>query len=49
VKPLRQANVNEIDVEKYKDHIKTTFEQVLDALGIEFHEIMGFTKIDAFY
>lgn len=49
VKPLRQANINEIDVEKYKDHIKTTFEQVLDALGIEFHEIMGFTKIDAFY
>ncbi len=49
VKPLRQANINEIDVEKYKDHIKTTFEQVLDALGIGFHEIMGFTKIDAFY
>jgi DNA polymerase I len=49
VKPLRQANVSEIDVEKYKDHIRATFEQVLDALGIEFHEIMGFTKIDAFY
>jgi DNA polymerase I len=49
VKPLRQANVNEIDADKYKDHIKATFEQVLDALGIEFHEIMGFTKIDAFY
>jgi DNA polymerase I len=49
VKPVRQANVNEIDIDKYKDHIKATFEQVLDALGIEFHEIMGFTKIDAFY
>ena len=49
VKPLKQANVHEIDVDKYKDHIKATFEQVLDALGIEFHEIMGFTKIDAFY
>nr|MDO8135706.1 DNA-directed DNA polymerase I [Candidatus Njordarchaeum guaymaensis] len=49
VKPVKQASVNEIDVEKYKDHIKTTFEQVLDALGIEFHEIMGFSKLDAFY
>jgi DNA polymerase I len=49
VKPLKQTNINEIDVDKYKDHIKATFEQVLDALGIEFHEIMGFTKIDAFY
>nr|MDO8099303.1 DNA-directed DNA polymerase I [Candidatus Njordarchaeota archaeon] len=49
VKPAKQASVNEIDVEKYKDHIKTTFEQVLDALGIEFHEIMGFSKLDAFY
>jgi DNA polymerase I len=49
VKPVKQASVNEIDVDKYKDHIKTTFEQVLDALGIEFHEIMGFSKLDAFY
>jgi DNA polymerase I len=48
VKPVKQANVNEVDIDKYKDHIKTTFEQVLDALGIEFHEIMGFSKLDAF-
>jgi DNA polymerase I len=48
VKPVKQATVNEVDVEKYKDHIKTTFEQVLDALGIEFHEIMGFSRLDAF-
>ena len=49
VRPIRQANVNEIDVEKYKDQLKSTFEQVLDALGIEFHEIMGYARLDAFY
>ena len=37
------------DVEKYKDQLKSTFEQVLDALGSEFHEIMGYAKLDAFY
>ncbi|WXG45442.1 MAG: DNA-directed DNA polymerase I [Candidatus Atabeyarchaeum deiterrae] len=49
VRPVKQASVNDIDVDKYKDAIQSTFEQVLDALGIEFHEIMGLTRIDAFY
>jgi DNA polymerase I len=49
VRPIKQANVNEIDVEKYKDQLRSTFEQVLDALGIEFHEIMGYARLDAFY
>jgi DNA polymerase I len=49
VRPVSQANVNEIDVEKYKDQLKSTFEQVLDALGIEFHEIMGYARLDTFY
>jgi DNA polymerase I len=49
VRPIKQANVNEIDVDKYKDQLKSTFEQVLDALGIEFHEIMGYARLDAFY
>lgn len=49
VRPIKQANVNDIDIEKYKDQLKSTFEQVLDALGIEFHEIMGYSRLDAFY
>jgi DNA polymerase I len=49
VLPIKQANVNEVDVDKYKDQLKSTFEQVLDALGIEFHEIMGYARLDSFY
>jgi len=48
VKPVQYASIYEIDVEKYKDHIRTTFEQILDALGIDFSEIMGIRSLDTF-
>ena len=41
VKLITHAKVDEIDTEKYVEHIQTTFEQVLDALGISFNEITG--------
>lgn len=48
VKPVQTARIEEIDVDKYLEHIKTTFEQVLDALGIDFGEILGATTLDMF-
>jgi len=48
VKPVQYASIHEIDVEKYKDHIRTTFEQILDALGIDFSEIVGIRSLDMF-
>lgn len=48
VKPVQLARIDEIDADKYVGHIRTTFEQVLDALGIEFNEIMGVTTLDTF-
>jgi len=48
VKPVQLARIDEIDADKYVGHIRTTFEQVLDALGIEFDEIMGITTLDLF-
>lgn len=48
VKPVQYASIYEIDVEKYKDHIRTTFEQILDALGIDFSEIVGIRSLDMF-
>ncbi|RLE49965.1 MAG: DNA-directed DNA polymerase I [Candidatus Methanomethylicota archaeon] len=48
VKPVQLARIDEIDADKYIGHIRTTFEQVLDALGIEFDEIIGVTTLDLF-
>ncbi|MGC8631374.1 MAG: DNA-directed DNA polymerase I [Thermoprotei archaeon] len=48
VKPSSLANVDEIDVEKYVESLRTTLEQVLDALGISFDEIIGVTDLSSF-
>jgi DNA polymerase I len=47
VKLLSQASLEEIDVNKYVEHIQTTFEQVLDALDISFEEIIGISKLES--
>ncbi|MBS7625566.1 DNA-directed DNA polymerase I [Candidatus Bathyarchaeota archaeon] len=49
VKPVQLANINEIDLNKYVEYIDSTFEQVLDALGLDFAEIIGETKLEAFF
>lgn len=48
VKPVELANKNEIDVEKYVAYLRSTFDQVLDALGLGFDEIIGLTKLERF-
>ncbi|RLG72460.1 MAG: type B DNA-directed DNA polymerase, partial [Thermoprotei archaeon] len=49
VKPVQLAKISEIDVNKYVESIESTFEQLLDALNIEFKEIMGISKLEAFF
>lgn len=49
MKPVQLATINEIDVGKYVEHIDSTFEQVLDALGVSFAELIGATKLDTFF
>jgi DNA polymerase I len=49
VKPVERATAQEIDVPKYKDLVKSTFEQVLDALGIEWLDTMGMRRLDTFF
>ncbi|MDQ1281073.1 MAG: polymerase, archaea type [Thermoproteota archaeon] len=49
VKPLQLASINEIDVDKYVEYLESTFEQVLDAVGISMDEIMGITKLESFF
>ena len=48
VKPIQLASVKEVDIDKYTGYIKSTFEQVLDAIGIDFNEVTGFTKLESF-
>jgi DNA polymerase I len=48
VKPVELATKSEIDVDKYVAYVHSTFDQVLDALGLDFEEIIGLTKLERF-
>jgi DNA polymerase I len=48
VKPVELATNNEVDVDKYVAYVQSTFDQVLDALGLDFEEILGLTKLERF-
>ena len=49
VKPIQLARLEEVDSEKYVEYIRGTFEQVLDALGIEWEDLAGVKKLDSFF
>jgi len=48
VKPLKLASKSEVDVNKYIGDVRTTFSQILDPLGMNFDEIIGFTRLEYF-
>lgn len=48
VKPVELATKNDVDVDKYIAYLHSTFDQVLDALGLDFDEIIGLTKLERF-
>ncbi|KPV64961.1 MAG: DNA polymerase 1 [Candidatus Bathyarchaeota archaeon BA1] len=47
-KPVELASRSEVDVDKYVGYLHSTFDQVLDALGLEFDEIIGLTRLERF-
>src|SRR6266567_1872816 len=49
VKPMSQAKIHEIDVEKYMEYFRSTFEQVLDAVGLDYEELTGAKKLTSFF
>jgi DNA polymerase elongation subunit (family B) len=49
VKPVQLAKVDDIDIQKYMEYLRSTFEQVLDALGIEFEDMVGVKKLESFF
>jgi DNA polymerase I len=48
VKPLELANDQEIDTDKYIAYLHSTFDQILEALGLDFDKIIGLTKLEMF-
>jgi DNA polymerase I len=49
VKPIELAKQDEIDVDKYLDAMRSTFDQILLALGYEFDTLLGATKLEDFF
>jgi DNA polymerase I len=48
-KPTKLAKPIEIDVDKYLEYMKSTFDQILGSLGYDFDEILGATKLEDFF
>jgi DNA polymerase I len=46
VKPVQLATDREVDADKYIGYLRSTFDQILDALGLEFDEIVGLTRLE---
>jgi len=49
VKPVQLAKIDDIDIQKYMDYLRSTFEQVLDSLEIEFEDLVGVKKLESFF
>ncbi len=49
VKPVQLAKLTEIDVEKYIEALRSTFEQVLQSINIEWEEIEGIARLESFF
>ena len=48
VKPVELASDDEIDADKYIAYLQSTFDQILDALGLDFEKIIGLTRLEQF-
>lgn len=48
VTPLQVARKEAVDVDKYIEYMRSTFEQVLDPLEIDFDSVVGLTSLESF-
>nr|AHA34884.1 DNA polymerase B [uncultured crenarchaeote] len=49
VKPVQLAKLSEIDVDKYYESVRSTFEQLLKCFNVSWDRIESTTSIDAFF
>ncbi len=48
VKPIQLARLLEVDVDKYVEHMRSSFEQLLAALNMSWDEVVGASRLEAF-
>jgi len=48
VMPLQMAKMEDVDIGKYHEMLKSTFEQLLDCLGVEYDSVLGVMRIDQY-
>jgi len=49
VQPLQLARKEDVDVDKYVEYLESTFDQVLDTLGLDFKSIKGISSLEDFF
>ncbi|MEM2017030.1 MAG: DNA polymerase domain-containing protein, partial [Nitrososphaerota archaeon] len=49
VTPLQFVRKDQVDVDKYVEYLTSTFEQVFDALDLDFERIIGVTSLEKFF
>ncbi|MEM1622430.1 MAG: hypothetical protein QXJ30_11085, partial [Metallosphaera sp.] len=49
VKPVQLAKLSEIDVDKYYESVRSTFEQLLKSFNVSWDRIESTTSIDSFF
>lgn len=48
VTPLELAKNEDVDIDKYVEFLKATFEQILEPLELDYSEILGYKKLSSF-
>ncbi len=49
VKPVQLARLHEVDIDKYVEYMRSTFEQILRVLNITWDSVTGSRKLEAFF
>ena len=49
VKPIQLARKEDVNIKKYIEFARSTFEQLLDAIGLSFDDILGIRKLSDFF
>ncbi len=49
VQPLQLARKEDVAVDKYVEYLESTFDQVLDTLGLDFNSIKGISSLEDFF
>jgi len=49
VKPIEFTSLRDVDIDKLKKLVESTFSQIMESLGIEWFRVEGFSSIEDFF